>query len=132
MTPTTPSNHESGVKGVEQLPEADQVPAGPNRRLPRELPRPRRVFIDAGSSETDDDGKSMRWLTSNYPTRKRDFEKYRINTRTKQESKVHEAKMGMSEWLRENLKEEEYGVMKTDAEETVKRQAIPQTWYVSY
>ena len=94
---------------------------------------PRRVFIHVGPPETEDGdvGKSMRWFASNYPTRNRDFEMYRIETtttKTNQESKgTDEAQMGMSEWLRENVKEEEYVVMKAETEvveEMVKSKAI--------
>lgn len=74
---------------------------------------PRRVFIQVGLPERENDGsKSMRWFASNYPTRNREFEKYRIEMTT-EESK---GKMGMSEWMRKNVKEEEYVVMKAEAE----------------
>lgn len=83
---------------------------------------PRRVFIDVGSPTSDTDGG---WFERNYPTRNRDFEMYRIETVAF--SGKEAPAMGMSEWLRMNVKEEEYVVMKAEAEvveDMVKSRAI--------
>ncbi|WKA09682.1 hypothetical protein VitviT2T_027305 [Vitis vinifera] len=87
---------------------------------------PRRVFIHVGPPETDE-GKNVRWFASHYPTRNRDFEMYKIETTTEESKGKEEAELGMSEWLRKNVKEEEYVVMKAEAEvveEMVKSKAI--------
>ncbi|GAB2271413.1 hypothetical protein Dimus_006251 [Dionaea muscipula] len=82
---------------------------------------PRRVFIDVGVAEKDGTG----WFEKNYPARNKDFEKYRIETvpgpeipDADQDDDDDEptAEAGMSEWLRKNVKEEEYVVMKAEAE----------------
>ncbi|KAI4389817.1 hypothetical protein MLD38_001999 [Melastoma candidum] len=75
---------------------------------------PRRVFIDVGPWESDGAG----WLERTYPTRGQEFEKY--------ERKGNEEE-GMSEWMRERVREEEFVVMKAEAEdveELVKSKAI--------
>ncbi|ESQ29613.1 hypothetical protein EUTSA_v10023489mg [Eutrema salsugineum] len=72
----------------------------------------RRVFIDVsngkGSSGTE-------WLVKNYPTRNQKFEMYKIET-VNDEMSLESENMGMTEWLKENVKEEEYVVMKAEAE----------------
>ncbi|GAB2217059.1 hypothetical protein Droror1_Dr00000217, partial [Drosera rotundifolia] len=78
----------------------------------------RRVFIDVGSTEKD----GTQWFEKHYPTRNKDFEKYVVKTvpDTNAEDNYDEeetsAEAGMSEWLRKNVKEEEYVVMKAEAE----------------
>ena len=75
---------------------------------------PRRVFIDVGLP-----GSGTGWFAKNYPTRNRDFEIYKIETVTEESSgkEVPQvAEIGMSNWLRNNVKEEEYVVMKAEAE----------------
>lgn len=79
---------------------------------------PRRVFIDVGPLG-DDSGSE--WFERHYPTRNLTFEKYHV------EMVATEAAMGMSEWLRTNVREEEYVVMKAEAEvveELVANEAI--------
>lgn len=76
---------------------------------------PRRVFIDVGSPEKDGGSKSD-WFSTNYPTRNKDFEMYKIETITEESSGKEEPQMGMADWLKRNVKEEEYVVMKAEAE----------------
>ncbi|KAL5846974.1 hypothetical protein ACOSQ3_010498 [Xanthoceras sorbifolium] len=76
---------------------------------------PRRVFIDVGLPNKEGTG----WFAKNYPTRNRDFEIYKIETVTEESSgkEVPQvAEIGMSNWLRNNVKDEEYVVMKAEAE----------------
>ncbi|XP_010548868.1 PREDICTED: uncharacterized protein LOC104820197 [Tarenaya hassleriana] len=85
---------------------------------------PRRVFIEVGASEKE--GVSVtEWFAKNYPTRNLEFEMYKIETVSEEKSNSNEMnleidsvpqRMGMSEWMRENVKEEEYVVMKAEAE----------------
>lgn len=87
---------------------------------------PRRVFIHVGPPGRDD-GKTLRWFKSYYPTRNRNFEMYNVVIKTEESKGMEEAEMGMSEWLRKNVKEDEYVVMKAEAEvveEMVKSKAI--------
>ncbi|XP_043709120.1 uncharacterized protein LOC122658266 [Telopea speciosissima] len=87
---------------------------------------PRRVFIDVGLPDKDDNG-SPRWFAQNYPTRNRDFEMYKIETVNEGVSRESGPQMSMSDWLTKNVKEEEYVVMKAEAEiveEMVKNRAI--------
>lgn len=79
---------------------------------------PRRVFIDVGLPEKEG-GSGNGWFAKNYPTRNLDFEMYKIETMTEQSSgkevpQVEE--VGMSDWLKHNVKGEEYVVMKAEAE----------------
>ncbi|PON79337.1 hypothetical protein TorRG33x02_236190 [Trema orientale] len=67
---------------------------------------PRRVFIDVGLEGGVGSG---RWFAENYPMRDKEFEMYRIEATSSEE-------MGISEWMEENLREEEYVVMKAEAE----------------
>ncbi|XP_010544075.1 PREDICTED: uncharacterized protein LOC104816801 [Tarenaya hassleriana] len=86
---------------------------------------PRRVFIDVGMSGSRGGGGSVtEWFAKNYPTRNLEFEMYKIET-VSEDSSNNEMnleidsvpqRMGMSEWMRENVKEEEYVVMKAEAE----------------
>ncbi|OVA01796.1 hypothetical protein BVC80_9075g38 [Macleaya cordata] len=72
---------------------------------------PRRVFIDVGSSD------GSLWFKQNYPTRKRDFEMYKIETVSEEIlSKAGNQQNGMSDWLMNNVREEEFVVMKAEAE----------------
>ncbi|KAJ1416375.1 hypothetical protein SESBI_17331 [Sesbania bispinosa] len=73
---------------------------------------PRRVFIDVGLPEKDG-GSGTDWFPKNYPTRNKNFEMYKIETVTEGSS---EPQIEMSDWLRKNVKEEEYVVMKAEAE----------------
>ncbi|CAM8945767.1 unnamed protein product [Rhodiola kirilowii] len=87
---------------------------------------PRRVFIDVGLPEKEG-GSGSSWFDLNYPTRNLDFEKYKIETVTEESSGKEVVQIGMSDWLQRNVKEEEYVVMKAEAEaveEMVKSKAI--------
>ncbi|KAJ4964122.1 hypothetical protein NE237_024061 [Protea cynaroides] len=87
---------------------------------------PRRVFIDVGFPDKDDNG-SPTWFERNYPTRNRDFEMYKIETVNEEVKGDPVPQMSMSDWLKNNVKEEEYVVMKAEAEvveEMMKSRAI--------
>lgn len=87
---------------------------------------PRRVFIDVGLPEKDE-GSHAVWFKSNYPTRNLEFEMYKIETVNEESSGKEVPQIGMSDWLKKNVKEEEYVVMKSEAEvaeEMVKSKAI--------
>lgn len=76
---------------------------------------PRRVFIDVGLPEKD--SAIVGWFEKHYPTRNKDFELYKIETVTEEFSgKEVQPQIGISDWLRKNVKEEEYVVMKAEAE----------------
>lgn len=69
---------------------------------------PRRVFIDVGSSNDDDDKNIvMKWFEENYPKRNQEFEVYSIEAT---------ASIDVSDWLMMNVREEDYVVMKAEAE----------------
>lgn len=72
----------------------------------------RRVFIDVGNGKGS---SGTEWFVENYPTRNQKFEMYKIET-VNDEMSLESEKMGMTEWLKENVKEEEYVVMKAEAE----------------
>ena len=76
---------------------------------------PRRVFIDVGLPEKEG-GSGTSWFAKNYPTRNKNFEMYKIETVTEESSGKEVVQTGMSEWLKKNVKEEEYVVMKAEAE----------------
>ncbi|KAK3038336.1 hypothetical protein RJ639_031432, partial [Escallonia herrerae] len=88
----------------------------------------RRVFIDVGLPEKNDAvAGNGGWFAKHYPTRNKDFEIYKIETVTEESSGREVAQVGMSDWLRKNLKGDEYVVMKAEAEvveEMVKSKAI--------
>ncbi|XP_019415345.1 PREDICTED: uncharacterized protein LOC109326905 [Lupinus angustifolius] len=75
----------------------------------------RRVFIDVGLREKDR-GSESDWFEKNYPTRNKNFEIYKIETTTDEASGKEVPQIGMSDWVRNNVKEEEYVVMKAEAE----------------
>lgn len=72
----------------------------------------RRVFIDVGLAEKDG-GSGTEWFMKNYPTRNQKFEMYMIEAVTEESP---EQQIEMSDWVRKNVKEEEYVVMKAEAE----------------
>ncbi|KAK6938077.1 hypothetical protein RJ641_031585 [Dillenia turbinata] len=76
---------------------------------------PRRVFIDVGLPEKEG-GDGTGWFAKNYPTRNKNFEIYKIETVTEEASGKEGPNIGMSDWLRKNVKDEEYVVMKAEAE----------------
>ena len=71
---------------------------------------PRRVFIDVGLPEKDG-GSGTDWFHKTYPTRNKDFEIYKIETVAEGGPQIE-----MSDWLRKNVREEEYVVMKSETE----------------
>ncbi|KAL0693640.1 hypothetical protein Bca4012_060820 [Brassica carinata] len=72
----------------------------------------RRVFIDVGNGKGS---SGTEWFVKNYPTRKLKFEMYKVET-VNDEMSIESENMGITEWLKENAKEEEYVVMKAEAE----------------
>ncbi|KAJ4969342.1 hypothetical protein NE237_016043 [Protea cynaroides] len=76
---------------------------------------PRCIFIDVGFPDKDDNGSPI-WFERNYPTRNRDFEMYKIETVNEEVKGDPVPQMSMSDWLKNNIKEEEYVVMKEEAE----------------
>ncbi|KAK7311710.1 hypothetical protein RJT34_10016 [Clitoria ternatea] len=76
---------------------------------------PRRVFIDVGLSEKDG-GSGTDWFWKNYPTRNEKFEIYKIDTITEDSSGKEVSQIGISDWVKKSVKEEEYVVMKAEAE----------------
>ncbi|GAU23689.1 hypothetical protein TSUD_304640 [Trifolium subterraneum] len=79
---------------------------------------PRRVFIDVGLPEKEG-GSGTDWFSKNYPTRNKKFEMYKIETKVvvpDLSEKEVSSQIGMSDWLNKNVKEEEYVVMKAEAE----------------
>ncbi|KAG4157808.1 hypothetical protein ERO13_D02G085400v2 [Gossypium hirsutum] len=86
---------------------------------------------DSLESYPKDGGSATTWFVKNYPTRNLKFEMYKIETLTKDSTKKEvpqtAAETGMSGWLRKNVQEEEYVVMKAEAEvveDMVKSKAI--------
>nr|XP_009618057.2 uncharacterized protein LOC104110298 [Nicotiana tomentosiformis] len=86
---------------------------------------PRRVFIDVG---LQDKNEGSDWFSKYYPTKNTKFEIFKIETVTKESSgKEIPMIISMSDWLKNNVKESEYVVMKAEAdvvEELVKNKAI--------
>ncbi|KAF6151667.1 hypothetical protein GIB67_043074 [Kingdonia uniflora] len=85
---------------------------------------PRPVFIDVGSP-----GRSIGWFEQNYPTRNLDFNIYKIETMPIDgwEHDLIVPHIGISKWVMENVREEEYVVMKAEAgivEELISSKAI--------
>ncbi|KAF5942656.1 hypothetical protein HYC85_020298 [Camellia sinensis] len=78
---------------------------------------PRRVFIDVSLPENDDDSiGDAEWFAKHYPTRNKYFEMYKIEPVTEESSGTEVTPIGMSDWLKKNVREEEYVVMKAEAE----------------
>lgn len=90
---------------------------------------PRRVFIDVGLHDKNDNDDDSNWFVKHYPTRNKDFEIYKIDTVAAEPSSDLKVvtQIGMSDWLAKNVKENEYVVMKAEAdvvEEMVKSKTI--------
>lgn len=82
---------------------------------------PRRVFINVGLA--NEKGNMMEWFYRNYPTGNQEFEMYNLESVPKS-SLAH---VDVSDWLDKNVKEEEYVVMKVEAEmaeEMIERRTI--------
>lgn len=85
----------------------------------------RRVFIHAGLHE--EKKGAMQWFNENYPTRNQDFEFHSINTLPEGHSKRVASPADVSNWLMKNVREDEFVVMKAEAEvaeEMMKRKTI--------
>lgn len=76
---------------------------------------PRRVFINVGLPEKNG-GSGTDWFHKNYPTRNKNFEMYKIETVSEWSLGKGVPQIEMSDWLRKNVKDEEYVVMKAEAE----------------
>ncbi|XP_055836210.1 uncharacterized protein LOC129904658 [Solanum dulcamara] len=74
---------------------------------------PRRVFIDVGLQDKNEKSGDSSWFSKHYPTRNTKFDIFKIETVTKESSAPL---IGMSDWLEKNVKENEYVVMKAEAE----------------
>ncbi|EOX98701.1 hypothetical protein QUC31_015032 [Theobroma cacao] len=87
---------------------------------------PRRVFINVGSSE--DKNVVMKWFDKNYPKRNQEFEFYSLEMGLSGgEGRRVSPRIDVSDWLMKNAREEEYVVMKAEAdavEEMIARRAI--------
>lgn len=79
---------------------------------------PRRIFI------TDEKTKSVEWFKNNYPTRNQDFQILDLNMEMNQKETKGKGlaknevpfTSGASDWMVNNVKEEDYVVMKAEAE----------------
>lgn len=79
---------------------------------------PRRIFI------TDEKTKSVEWFKQNYPTRNQDFQVYNLDMEMNYEETKAKGLVknevpftsGASDWMANNVKEEDYVVMKAEAE----------------
>lgn len=88
----------------------------------------RRVFMDV--APVTDGWTGTKWFIENYPTKNLQFDMYKMEIVATEEDQYpssspsssadqHESllpRIGMSEWLRKNVKEEDYVVMKADVE----------------
>ncbi|XP_049399318.1 uncharacterized protein LOC125863191 [Solanum stenotomum] len=82
---------------------------------------PRRVFIDVGLQEKNEkssDNYHSTWFTKHYPTRNTKFEMFKIETINEESSgkEIPLSTINMSDWLQKNVKENEYVVMKAEAD----------------
>lgn len=79
---------------------------------------PRRIFI------TDEKTQSVEWFRQNYPTRNQDFKIYNLDIKMNYEETEAKGLVknevlstnGVSNWMANNVKEEDYVVMKAEAE----------------
>lgn len=93
---------------------------------------PRRVFIDVGLQEKNEkssDNYHSTWFSKHYPTRNTKFEMFKIKTVTEESTgkEILLSTINMSDWLQKNVKENEYVVMKAEAdvlEEMVKNKSV--------
>lgn len=69
----------------------------------------RRVFITDGESGVVD------WFYKNYPTRNQYFEIHNVEIEIDNKEKVVPRAIGISDWLRKNVKKEDYVVLKAEA-----------------
>ncbi|KAL5982373.1 hypothetical protein ACLOJK_016444 [Asimina triloba] len=119
LEPPTPraNSAESGayvVDGTRYLPELTGDPLDGY---------PRRVFVEVGPAGGDGAG----WFEQHYPKKEQVFDAYQVGTTKEGELAAGAGSWGISGWLAMNVREEEYVVMKADAdavEEMVKSRAI--------
>lgn len=71
---------------------------------------PRRMFVDMGYLE--ERNNVIKWFEENYPKRDQEFEVYGLEMVPEEEG----SRVGISDWLAKNVIEEDYVVMKADAE----------------
>lgn len=84
---------------------------------------PRRVFI------SDEKNGVTEWFKRSYPANNQDFEIYNLDVEIQESEQSGDgvALVGAAEWLSKNVKEEDYVVMKAEAEvveEMIKKKAI--------
>ncbi|KAB5515999.1 hypothetical protein DKX38_026647 [Salix brachista] len=74
----------------------------------------RRIFIDVGSQGVD--SGAMQWFNENYPTRNQDFEIHSMNMVSAGVPGRVASPADVSNWLMKNVREDEFVVMKVEAE----------------
>lgn len=82
----------------------------------------RRIFINVGSPEENE--STLEWFNQNYPQRNQDFKVYNLEMTTNEPSST---RVDVLDWMVRNVKEEEYVVMKAEAEmveEMIQRKTI--------
>lgn len=93
---------------------------------------PRRVFIDVGLQEKNEkssDNYHSTWFSKHYPTKNTKFEMFKIETVTEESTgkEIPLSNINMIDWLQKNVKENEYVVMKAEAdvvEEMLKNKSV--------
>lgn len=71
----------------------------------------RRIFITDGKTDV------LKWFKENYPTRNQHFEIYNLEVEIYDSETIPKGLgIGLSDWLAKNVKEEDYVVMKAEAE----------------
>lgn len=132
---STPEAKKIALKGLE-----DVLLEPPKRASPKSFSRkmkflpellgdslenyPRRVFI------SDEKNGVTEWFKKNYPAYNQDFEIYNLDVKIQDSEESRDAAvplLGAAEWLSKNVKEEDYVVMKAEAEvveEMIKKKAI--------
>lgn len=75
----------------------------------------RRVFVNVGFPEQSKD--VTKWFHRNYPKMKQEFEVFELNVVPEEgTSKLASTQNDISDWLKENVSDEEFVVMKAEAE----------------
>ncbi|KAK4800187.1 hypothetical protein SAY86_025552 [Trapa natans] len=69
----------------------------------------RRVFIAVSSRNEENDDPTVEWFHQNYPSRSQKFEVYSLKI-------ASDGYVGISDWLRKNIDEGDYVVMKAEAD----------------
>ncbi|KAM7265629.1 hypothetical protein ACFE04_003312 [Oxalis oulophora] len=76
---------------------------------------PRRIFIDIDYPDMNNNANVMSWFHEHYPTRNKEFEIFNIDLERRVELGNLASAIDVSDWLMENVKEEDYVVMKAEA-----------------